>query len=108
MNGLALELWIGFFVMALALGVGAYFMARKDDTLDWDTNRREDERRASERRAGRERRSLSRLLHDKVHNPGRRRGERRESDRRNRDQWQEEIESVRAKVESTKQDGPGE
>jgi len=104
MNGLVLELWLGFFVAAIALGIGAYLLARKDDTLDWDTNRREEERRSADRRAGRERRSLSRLLHDRIHNPGRRRAERREGERRRSSQWQEEIEDVRTKVETTKQD----
>ena len=108
MSGLALELWIGFFIVALALGVGGYVWARKDDSLDWDTNRREDERRQTERRSGTERRSLSRLLHDRLHNPGRRRAERREGDRRSGGaEWENKIDSVREKVESSKQDSPG-
>ncbi len=107
MSRLALELWLGFFAAAVALGIGAYVLARKDDSLDWDTNRREDERRNADRRSGGERRSLSRLVHDRVHNPGRRRAERREGDRRREGEWQNEIEAVREKVEATKQDGPG-
>jgi len=107
MSALALELWIGLFIAAVALGIGAYLLARKDDSIDWDTNRREDERREDERRAGGERRSLSRLIHDRVHNPGRRRAERREGERRRANEWQDQIEEVRAKVETTKQDGPG-
>ncbi len=107
MSGLSLGIWLGFFAAAIALGVGAYFLARKDDSLDWDTNRREDERRDNERRAGADRRGLSRLLHDRIHNPSRRRAERREAERRRSGEWHEEIETVRTKVESTKQDGPG-
>ena len=107
MSGLAIGLWVGFFTAAIALGVAAYLIARKDDSVDWDTNRREDERRSLDRRSGQERRSLTRLIHDRIHNPGRRRAERREGERRNAHEWKEQIEDVRAKVEATKQDGPG-
>ena len=107
MSGLTLELWFGFFAAAAALTVGAYLLARKDDSLDWDTNRREDERRDLDRRSGDERRGLSRLIHDRIHNPGRRRAERREAERRRANEWKEQIEDVRAKVEAAKQDGPG-
>ncbi len=107
MTGLGLELWLAFLAAALALAAGAYYLARKDDSVDWDANRRDDERRSVERRGGRERRSLSRLLHDRLHNHSRRREERREQERRRTDEWKEEIEEVRARVENTKQDDRG-
>jgi len=104
MSGLGLELWLAFLAAAIALGVAAYLMARKDDAMEWDTDRREDERRDLERRSGKERRSLTRLLHDRLHNPGRRRSDRRSSERRSNTDWQEEIEQVRQRVESVKHD----
>jgi hypothetical protein len=104
MDGLGLELWLAFLAAAIALGVAAYVMARKDDALDWDTNRRDEERRNTERRSGKERRSLSRLLHDRLHNPGRRRNERRGDDRRSNSDWRTNVEQVRERVESVKQD----
>lgn len=102
MSGLGLELWLAFIAAALALGAAAYIMARKDDALDWDTDRREEERRNSDRRTGKERRSLARLLHDRLHNPGRRNADRRAAERRSSASWQEEIDQVRARVESVK------
>ncbi len=104
MSGFGLELWLAFTAAAIALGVAAYFMARTDDAMDWDTDRREDERRNSERRTGKERRSLARLLHDRLHNPGRRQSDRRTGDRRTDSNWQTEIEQVRERVESVKHD----
>lgn len=104
MSGFGLELWLAFTAAAIALGVAAYLMARTDDAMEWDTDRREEERRRAERRAGKERRGLTRLLHDRLHNPGRRRTERRGDDRRSSSNWQHEIEQVRERVESVKND----
>lgn len=104
MSGTGLELWLAFTAAAIALGVAAYFMARTDDAMDWDTDRREEERRGNERRGGKERRSLARLLHDRLHNPGRRKNDRRGGDRRKTTDWQEHIDQVRERVESTKND----
>lgn len=106
MSGLAIEIWAGFIIAGIAFGIGAFVLARRDDSVEWDTNRRDDERRKGDRRSGTERRSLSRLVHDKIHNPGRRRAERREADRRRAADWNAEANTVREKVEATKQDGP--
>jgi hypothetical protein len=103
---MALEIWAGFIVAGIALGVAAYRLARRDDSVEWDTNRRAEERREGDRRTGVERRSLSRLIHDRIHNPGRRRAERREADRRRGGDWTAEADTIRQKVEASKQDGP--
>jgi hypothetical protein len=104
MSGFGLELWLAFLAAALALAGGAFYLARKDDSVDWDTDRRDDPRRSVERRGDKERRSLSRLLHDRLHNHSRRRAERREQERRRYGEWKKEIEEVRARVENVKQD----
>ena len=99
-----IEMWLAFVVAGLGLGAAAFYLAHKDDSIEWDADRRNDERRARDRRNGKERRSLARLLHDRLHNYNRRRAERREQERRRYGEWKSEVEQVRARVENAKQE----
>jgi hypothetical protein len=89
----------------LVLGVGGLLLARKDDIVRWNTERRNTQRRQWERRAGDDRRGELRRNHDeRVHNHNRRRAERREADRRQETDWKSHLESVRERIEDIQQD----
>ncbi len=98
-------IWIVIGSVVLLLGVGGLLLARRDEIVRWNTNRRNAERRGWERRTGNDRRSDLRLDHDqKVNNSNRRRTDRREEDRRQDTDWKSHLEEVRERVEEIQHD----
>ena len=97
----------GFIVIGSValLAVGGMLLARRDDIIRWNTERRNGERRRWERRNAPERRSELRRDHDeRVSNANRRRSDRREADRRRDVDWRQHLENVRERVEDIQQD----
>jgi hypothetical protein len=84
----------------LGLIAGGLILARREDIVRWNTERRLAERRKWERREGNDRRGELRLDHDeRVNNANRRKSDRREGERRQDADWKEQLENVRERVE---------